>query len=180
SPAGHQPGRAASRRRARIPGAATQSPRSAAGRGCGAPDGEPGCGAVRGARPGGAAILCPTDTNASAVAEICARLDGVPPAIELAAARIKHFTAHALLARIQSAGTLAFLTGGPRDAPARQQTIRDTIAWSYSLLDPDDQRLFRRLGVFTGGGGGGILAAGGSPGGSRAARRPPPRPQPTR
>src|SRR5262249_17862857 len=119
--------------------------------GCGAPDGEPGCGAVRGARPGGAAILCLTDTNASAVAEICARLDGLPLAIELAAARIKHFTAHALLARIQSAGTLAFLTRGSRCPRARQQTIRDTIAWSYSLLDPDDQRLFRRLGVFTGG-----------------------------
>src|SRR5262249_27311511 len=92
-----------------------------------------------------------TDANASAVAEICIRLDGLPLAIMLAAARIKHFTAQALLTRLQGAGMLTLLAHGPRDVPARQQTIRDTIAWSYKLLDPSEQALFRRLGVFTGG-----------------------------
>jgi predicted ATPase/class 3 adenylate cyclase len=89
-----------------------------------------------------------TNQNAPAVAEICARLDGLPLAIELAAARIKLFTPEALLTRLEQ--RLPFLTGGARDLPLRQQTLRDTIAWSYALLDAAEQALFRRLGVFVG------------------------------
>jgi predicted ATPase/class 3 adenylate cyclase len=90
-----------------------------------------------------------TNDNAQAVAEICTRLDGLPLAIELAAARIKFFTPEALLARLER--RLQLLTGGSRDLPARQQTLRNTIDWSYNLLDPGEQALFRRLGVFVGG-----------------------------
>jgi len=91
-----------------------------------------------------------TNDNAPAVAEIRARLDGLPLAIELAAARSKLFAPDALLTRLGN--RLKVLVGGARDLPTRQQTLRDTIAWSYQLLNPPEQRLFARLGVFGGGG----------------------------
>jgi len=90
-----------------------------------------------------------TTANAPAVAEICVRLDGLPLAIELAAARIKLLPPPALLARL--AHRLQVLTSGARDVPVRQQTLRNTIAWSYHLLDAQEQRLFRQLSVFVGG-----------------------------
>jgi predicted ATPase/DNA-binding CsgD family transcriptional regulator len=90
-----------------------------------------------------------TEANAPAIAEICHRLDGLPLAIELAAARTRLLSPEAMLPRLSHA--LALLTGGRRDVPARQQTLRDTIAWSYDLLTPDEQALFRRLGIFVGG-----------------------------
>lgn len=89
------------------------------------------------------------DENAPAVAEICTRLDGLPLAIELAAARVRLFEPEMLLARLSD--SLRTLTGGARDRPGRQQTIRSTIEWSYHLLDADEQALFARLAVFRGG-----------------------------
>ena len=90
-----------------------------------------------------------TRENAPAVAAICARLDGLPLAIELAAARIKLLSPSAMLARLES--RLNLLTGGARDLPTRQQTLRSTVDWSYGLLNAAEQTLFRRLSVFTGG-----------------------------
>jgi predicted ATPase/class 3 adenylate cyclase len=90
-----------------------------------------------------------TEANAPAIAEICARLDGLPLAIELAAVRVKLLPPQALLARLSS--QLKLLTGGAVDLEARQQTMRATIAWSEHLLSPVERTLFRRLAVFVGG-----------------------------
>ena len=90
-----------------------------------------------------------TKENATAVATICSRLDGLPLAIELAASRVKLLSPTAMLTRLES--SLNLLTGGARDLPARQQTLRGTLNWSYSLLNAAEQNLFRRLSVFTGG-----------------------------
>ena len=87
--------------------------------------------------------------NVRIVADICIRLDGLPLAIELAAARIKLLPPQAMLSRLEH--RLKLLVGGARDLPARQQTMRDTIAWSYDLLDEEGKKLFRRLAVFVGG-----------------------------
>jgi len=90
-----------------------------------------------------------TEENAPIIAEICLRLDGLPLAIELAAARIKLLSPAAMRSRLAS--SLQLLTGGARDLPARQQTLRQAIDWSYDLLSEPEQRLFRRLSVFLGG-----------------------------
>ena len=90
-----------------------------------------------------------TAKNAAAVAEICRRLDGLPLAIELAAARVKILPPADLLGRFER--PLELLTGGARDLPERQQTLRQTITWSYDLLTAPEQKLFRRLSVFAGG-----------------------------
>ncbi|MDP9351471.1 MAG: NB-ARC domain-containing protein [Chloroflexota bacterium] len=89
------------------------------------------------------------EVNAAAVAEICGRLDGLPLAIELAAARVRLFTPQAMLEPLDA--RLDWLTGGPRDRPTRQRTLRATIDWSYSLLEPGEQLLFSQLAVFAGG-----------------------------
>jgi predicted ATPase/DNA-binding CsgD family transcriptional regulator len=90
-----------------------------------------------------------SEDNAAAIAQICIRLDGLPLSLELAAARIKLLSPQALLGRLNR--RLAMLTGGRHDAPTRQQTLRDTISWSYDLLNTEEQRCFRRLAIFVGG-----------------------------
>jgi predicted ATPase/DNA-binding SARP family transcriptional activator/Tfp pilus assembly protein PilF len=89
------------------------------------------------------------DASAGIVAEICRQVDGLPLAIELAAARLRSLSLTEMLARLQH--SLSLLTGGARDLPARQHTLRATIDWSYLLLDPVEQRLFTRLAIFVGG-----------------------------
>ena len=84
-----------------------------------------------------------TDDNAAAVAEICRRLDGLPLAIELAAARLRLFSPEVLRDRLDD--RLALLRSGPRDLPERQQTLRAAMDWSYELLSPGEQRLFEML-----------------------------------
>jgi len=90
-----------------------------------------------------------TEKNRTAVVEICRRLDGLPLAIEIAAARTKILKPQALLKRLDQ--SLNLLVGGAKDLPERQQTLRQTIDWSYQLLNPDEQGLFMRLGIFAGG-----------------------------
>jgi len=95
-----------------------------------------------------------TIANAADIGEICRRLDGLPLAIELAAARARLLPPAAMLARLAgptATPSLRLLTGGPRDQPARLQTLRNTIAWSYDLLEPEEQALFRLLAIFVGG-----------------------------
>jgi predicted ATPase/transcriptional regulator with XRE-family HTH domain len=100
---------------------------------------------ARAVRPG----FTLNDDNAAAVVEICRRLDGLPLAIELAAARCNVLTPQAMLRRLDH--RLRLLTDGARDAPERQRTLRGAIAWSHDLLSAEEQILFRRLGVFVGG-----------------------------
>jgi predicted ATPase len=90
-----------------------------------------------------------TTENASAVAEICRRLDGLPLALELAAARIKLLSPQSILARLDD--SLKLLTGGARDLPSRQQTLRNTLEWSHGLLNEEQKTLYARLSVFVGG-----------------------------
>jgi predicted ATPase/DNA-binding CsgD family transcriptional regulator len=90
-----------------------------------------------------------TDDNADAITRICHRLDGLPLALELAAARTRLFSPQTLLARLGK--SLPLLTGGPSDVPVRHQTLSNTIAWSYNLLDAVEQKIFTRLSVFVGG-----------------------------
>ena len=115
---------------------------------------------ARAVRPGFAL----TEANAPAVAQICAGLEGLPLAIELAAARVRVLSPAALAALLGE--RLKVLIGGPHDAPARQQTLRATIGWSYDLLAPAHQSIFRSLAIFAGGcslEGAAAVAAGGDP-----------------
>ncbi len=91
--------------------------------------------------------------NIETIAQICAKLDGLPLAIELAAVRSKQFTPNEMLVQLNSklGGSLELLAVGPRDLPARQRTLRGAIDWSYQLLDEDEKQLFERLAVFVGG-----------------------------
>ena len=100
---------------------------------------------ARGAKPNFAL----TADNVQSVAEICARLDGLPLAIELAAARVKILSPSAILTKLEN--RLQLLTGGASDLPARQQTMRGAVAWSYDLLSEDERHIFERLSVFVGG-----------------------------
>src|SRR6185436_13409567 len=100
---------------------------------------------ARAVRPGFAL----TETNAPAIAVLCQQLDGLPLALELGAARINILSPEALLTQVSD--RLRVLRDGPRDLPIRQQTIENTIAWSYGLLEPQAQALFRQLSVFAGG-----------------------------
>jgi non-specific serine/threonine protein kinase len=93
--------------------------------------------------------LAPTEENAKIIAEICLRLDGLPLAIELAAARVRILSPRAILTRLEN--SLNLLTGGARDLPEHQRTMRRAIEWSYDLLDAKEKILFRRLAVFAGG-----------------------------
>jgi predicted ATPase/DNA-binding CsgD family transcriptional regulator len=97
--------------------------------------------------------FCLTHTNGPAIAEICVRLDGLPLAIELAAARIKLLSPQAMLAQLSGdfRARGALLSGGSQDLPGRQQSLRATLGWSYGLLNRAEQMLFRRLAIFTGG-----------------------------
>ena len=88
-----------------------------------------------------------TAENAQAVTQVCRKLDGLPLALELAAARVKLLTPQAILKRLDH--SLRLLTGGPRDVPARQQTMRGAVAWSFDLLNPEERAVLRRLAVFS-------------------------------
>src|SRR5262249_32102572 len=90
-----------------------------------------------------------TDENALAVAGLCVRLDGLPLALELAAARVKHLPVRAILLRLEHG--LSLLASGARDRPARHRTLAEAIGWSYDLLDDAERTLFRQLSIFVGG-----------------------------
>jgi len=92
-----------------------------------------------------------TETNSASVAEICVRLDGLPLALELAAARCKLFSPQELLAQLKLTNRFNFLVGGPLDAPERHKKLRNALDWSYDLLNEAEKQLFSRLGVFAGG-----------------------------
>jgi predicted ATPase len=89
-----------------------------------------------------------SEDNAAAIAAVCRHLDGLPLAIELAAARTRLFDIDDLRRRLEN--QLDVLRGGARDLPKRQQTLRDAIAWSYDLLDPADRQIFCLFGLFSG------------------------------
>jgi len=96
-------------------------------------------------------VFCLTNENVQAVIAICARLDGLPLAIELVTARLKYQSPQALWERLKSNTALSILNSGPRDVDTRQQTLRAAIAWSYDLLSAEEQQLFDRIAVFENG-----------------------------